>query len=129
MTEEITNDQNIIDSRYILNRIEYIDELLTGDDLVTGEDDLEIESITKEFEILRDLVEQCEGCGDFKHGEALIRGSYFQEYAEELAYDTGVIKHDYSWPLCHINWEEAADALKQDYMSVNFYGEDYWIRA
>jgi len=122
MTDEITNDQDIIDSRDILERIEYIDELLTGDDL-------EIESITKEFENLRDLVEQCEGCGDFKHGEGLIRDSYFQEYAEELAYDTGAIKHDYSWPLCHIDWEAAADALKQDYVLVDFDGVDYWIRA
>jgi hypothetical protein len=128
MSEEITNSEDIIDSRDILERIEYIDELLMGDNLVTGEDDLEIESLTNELEDLKDLAEQCEYCGDWKYGETLIRESYFQEYAERLAEDLGMVDRKAPWPQCHIDWEAAAESLKQDYIPVDFDGEEYWIR-
>jgi len=129
MTEEITNDQDIIDSRDILERIQYIEQLLEEGDLVTEEHDLEISALTEELESLQDLTEQCEQCGDWKYGETLIRDSYFEDYAQELAKDVGAIDRYVPWPLRHIDWSAAADELKNDYMLVNFDGEEYWIRA
>jgi hypothetical protein len=126
MTDEITNDQDIIDSRDILERIQYIEQLL-GEGELDGEE--VVEDLQKELEDLQDLVEQCKGCGDFKHGEALIHDDYFQEYVEELAYDIGDAKRDAPWPQQFIDWEAASDALKIDYISVDFDGEEYWIRA
>jgi hypothetical protein len=91
------------------------------------------ESIHEEIDELRALIalqEEAEGyCSDWRHGETLIRDGYFQEYAQQLAEDIGAIKSDAGWPYDHIDWEAAADALKQDYTEVDFDGESYWIRS
>jgi hypothetical protein len=59
---------------------------------------------------------------------ALIRDSYFEDYARQLAEDIGAIDSKASWPNNHIDWEDATDALKQDYTEVDFDGVSYWIR-
>lgn len=64
---------------------------------------------------------------DWEHGETLIRDTYFEEYAQELADDIGGAKPDV-WPYTHIDWEAAARDLQQDYTTVSFDGVDYWIR-
>src|SRR5215218_9683996 len=48
----------------------------------------------------------------------LIREDTFEEYAEELADDIGVIDRQASWHLCHIAWKAAAEHLKQDHTEV-----------
>lgn len=55
--------------------------------------------------------------------------SEFQDYAEQLAQDLGRISGDEGWPLNHIDWEAAAEALKEDYMEFEFDGETYLIRS
>lgn len=83
-----------------------------------------------ELKNLQSLADEAEGYApDWKHGEALIRDSYFETYAQELADDIGAIKADAGWPNNFIDWEAAADALKQDYTSVDFDGVEYWIRS
>lgn len=84
----------------------------------------------EEYRALKSLVDQCEGYGDWQHGETLIRDDYFTEYAEVLASDIG----DYNprnvrWPYTCIDWEKAADELKQDYSQVDFDGTTYWMRS
>lgn len=85
----------------------------------------EIEELAK----LKALAEEGEDYGDWAHGEALIRDSYFQEYAEQLADDIGAINPKATWPLNCIDWEKAADELKMDYTSVEFGGVTYWMRS
>ena len=80
-----------------------------------------------ELAALEHLQSQCD-YGDWRHGEMLIRDDYFEEYAEELASDTGAIDRNAKWPLNHIDWKAAADELTQDYTLVSFDGTDYWIR-
>lgn len=63
------------------------------------------------------------------HGESLIRDSYFEEYAEQLADDIGAIDRNAKWPVNCIDWEKAARELQYDYTEVDFDGEAYWIRA
>ena len=65
---------------------------------------------------------------DWLHGEAMIRNSYFAEYAEQLAEDIGAIDRNAKWPLNHIDWEAAASELKHDYTEVDFDGVSYWVR-
>lgn len=65
---------------------------------------------------------------DWEYGEAFIRESYFTEYAEDLAEDIGAISREYQWPLSHIDWDEAAEALKQDYTAVEVNGVTYYAR-
>ena len=82
-----------------------------------------------ELHALRTLQEQAEGYSDFRDGELLVRDSYFEQYAQELAEDIGAINRDATWPNNHIDWEAAADALKADYTSVDYDGVEYWIRG
>ncbi len=83
----------------------------------------------EELSKLRALADQCEGYGDWAYGEALINDSYFERYAEQLAEDIGATGRDQKWPLNHIDWEAAAEELKQDYMSVEFDGTTFWMRS
>jgi hypothetical protein len=79
---------------------------------------------------LQALADEASGYApDWQYGEALIRDSYFTEYAQELAEDIGAVNCDASWPNQYIDWERAADALKADYTSVDFDGVDYWVRS
>ena len=118
-TQEITNAEDIIDSRDVIERINYL-EIDEG-----SLDELEKEELAN----LRSLAEEAESSPDWKYGEALIRDSYFQEYAEQLAEDIGAIQKGATWPNNCIDWEEAAEQLQQDYMCVDFDGVKYWIRS
>lgn len=62
------------------------------------------------------------------YGVTLIRDSYFEDYAQQMAEDIGAINRDATWPLNHIDWEAAAEALKGDYTSAEFDGVTYWAR-
>lgn len=82
-----------------------------------------------ELDALRTLAEQCEGyAADWRHGETLIRDSYFQDYAEQLADDLGAIDAKAGWPNNCIDWQRAARELQMDYTAVDFDGVTYWIR-
>lgn len=83
----------------------------------------------KELHILLQLQDEAEGSPDWRCGESLIRDSYFEEYAEQLAEDIGAIDSNANWPVNCIDWEKAADELKADYSRVDFDGVDYWIRS
>ena len=144
---EITNSQDIIDSRNVIDRIDHLDSELRDayegsggkrkkkkfEEWVndTAEDDRHtLQDAAKELKALKSLQDEAEGyCSDWKYGAALIRESYFTEYAEELAGEVS----DYNprkvhWPFTCIDWEKAADELKQDYTTVDFDGVDYYVR-
>ena len=138
-TTEITNSEDIIDSRDIIARIEYLEsekESMLEDvpeseygnreneKWVAWEDSDEFQ----ELRVLSELQDQC-NYGDWEYGETLIRDSYFEEYAQELAEDIGAINKDATWPNNCIDWEKAARELQYDYSLVSFDGVDYWIRA
>ena len=112
----ITNDQDIIDSRDVIDRIDYLEG---------SEDEEDIE----ELEALNKLAEQASGSADWTYGETLIRDSHFRDYAEQLAEDLDLIKINTSWPRTSIDWEQAAEELQIDYTNVDFDGVEYWIRA
>jgi hypothetical protein len=161
-TREVSNREDILDSRDIIKRIEELesdrqnlidatqeaqeaidayegdtegDEFDTlHDTMDAARDEMNAWGETdegRELTALKALEEEASGSPDWIHGEALIRDSYFQDYAEQLADDLGAIdpKAANNWPTCHIDWEEAADALKADYMEVAFDGVAYWILA
>lgn len=79
---------------------------------------------------LRKLASQGEcSTGDWQHGATLIRDSYFEDYARELADDIGAVPTERTWPMTCIDWEQAARELQMDYTSVDFDGVDYWVRS
>jgi hypothetical protein len=81
-----------------------------------------------EYETLKELIEECEGCGDWEHGETLIHRNYWVEYCQQLLEDIGYIPKDLpSWIV--IDWEATADNMEADYSVVNFGDEEYLIRS
>lgn len=92
--------------------------------------DVELEELQEQLDPLEALeVEGSSISSDWEYGEALIADSYFQEYAQDLAEDLGYINKEVSWPYTCIDWEQAANDLKQDYSCVDFAGQTFWIRG
>lgn len=128
-----TNFDDVIDSRDV---IEAIEELQGEIEAKTHEsdDEADVEEVAElqaELDALLKLQEQAEGyCADWRHGEQLIRDSYFETYAEELADDCGMVDRKLAsqWPYTCIDWERAARELQYDYTSVDFDGVTYWTR-
>jgi hypothetical protein len=133
-TTEISSSDDIIDSRDVIARMEWLrsfcedenGEILTPETCPEeNENMVEIEEYTK----LAALAEDGENySSDWTHGATLIRDSYFQDYAKDLAEDIGAIDRNASWPLGCIDWEAAADELKSDYSAIEFDGVTYWVR-
>ena len=119
----IDNYEDMIDTRDVLDRIEEL--------LIDASDALLTEAGTEELiSLIRLICRVAEVSGeDPEDGAGLIRDSYFQEYAQDLADDIGAIDANANWPVCHIDWEAAADSLKMDYSSLEFEGVTYWVRS
>jgi antirestriction protein len=118
LAKDISNSDDIIDSRDITARIAELTAL-------TEPDEYDAEELVK----LKALEEAAkEYTTEWESGEALIRDTYFTDYAQEEAYDLGTVSRNLEWPTAFIDWEAAADNLKIDYAEVDFDGETYWIR-
>lgn len=77
------------------------------------------------FDALRDLLSEV----DSRYGVTLIPEDEFENYARDLADDLyGSDARSSSWPFTCIDWEQAADELKQDYSTVEFDGDTYYFR-
>jgi hypothetical protein len=148
VTSPISNTEDIIDSRDVIARIEYLEPEHGGCCSPECEDDHHEDDCPdkceethyctscsdgyehEEFTALKALAEEASGYApDWQYGEALIRDSYFRDYAEQLADDLGLISDTARWPATCIDWERAADELKQDYTEVDFDGTSYYIRS
>jgi len=106
------------------------DESLADQYKRAAEIDDELADLKEELKPLKDIEDQCEGyCDDWRHGASLISENYFTEYAEELACDCGMITGDScAWPLNCIDWDVAADELKQDYTTVEIDDYTFYVR-
>jgi hypothetical protein len=122
----ISNTDEIIDSRDVIARIEELEEEQTR--LEDAEDGPFPEDDAQELAALKALANQGGYIGDWKYGATLINDDYFEEYARELAEDIGAISDDAKWPATCIDWGKAANELKMDYTSIDFAGSTYWVR-
>jgi len=155
MTTEISNMDDVIDSRDVIAKIkeleslrddwqsenelpDYLDTDTTeGNNLANDWKDSDFDKWAEwdetdeghELKVLIALQNNANGSPDWEYGETLIRDSYFVDYAQELAEDVCEMPRDIKWPYTCIDWEKAASELQYDYMQVNFDGVDYWIRA
>lgn len=143
---DINNAQDTIDSRDVIERIEELqderqpladalEEAEAGDDAAataaaeSALEEWDASAEGDELKALQALADEAEGyCDDWRHGAQLIRDSHFATYAQELAEEIGAIDRNAKWPLAHIDWEAAAEELKQDYTCIDFGGVDYWVR-
>jgi hypothetical protein len=101
MRNEISNSDDIIDSRDVIARIAELETELEGstfneEDEITasadGETDLSDEAA--ELKTLRELQEEAQGYApDWQYGATLIRESYWVDYVQELLQDIGGISY------------------------------------
>src|SRR5262245_2685982 len=130
---DVDNNQDVIDSRQIIARIEELENDIElaeiPDNEIGGPNDTMTEE-RAELATLQALSEEAAGyASDWNHGETLIRGTYFTEYAQQLADDIGAIPDGVRWPLTCIDWDKAAEELQQDYTALDWDGVEYWVRA
>ena len=144
--EAIVPGENIIDSREVIARIEYLEsskedfmndneleeypgyELCDEDSLWNDWDQDEGE----ELDLLLKLQDEANGSSDWPYGETLINRDHWVEYCEDLVEELGYLgdaKDLPWWITSNINWQGVADDLEADYFSVNFGDEEYLIRS
>lgn len=70
-----------------------------------------------------------QGSSSWEDGETLIRESYFETYAQELAEDIGALEGLDRWPATCIDWEHAARELRYDYIGADFDGVTYYYHV
>lgn len=127
VSKSISNSEDVIDSRDVIERIKYLES--DHEDCDDAHPENHDQEEHDELVALTKLQEEAEEYApDWEYGSTLIRDSYFKDYAQELAYDIGAIDPKATWPINCIDWEAAADALKMDYTKVDFDGVSYWIR-
>lgn len=80
-----------------------------------------LESLRDEIGSKGDLISE-------DHGP-FVRSDSFEDYARELAEETGAIDPRAGWPLTCIDWDKAADELKMDYSAVEWDGDTYYFRS
>lgn len=116
------NLTDVIDSRDVIEAIEALNLLVDNDTSLT-------DSETEELAALVALHDEgSDSISDWSYGEQLIRDSYFEEYAQQLAEEIGAIDDNAVWPQTCIDWEQAARELRYDYTSLDFDGITYWAR-
>lgn len=124
-----------IDVRDIIARVEELEKDRDGYDADALDawrenypgDEEELEALTAILEDLKGNGGDEQWRGDW-YPVTLIRDTYWTEYAQEMAEDTGAITKDARWPNNHIDWEAAANELQMDYTSTEIEGTDYWYR-
>ena len=116
--------KDILDVRDIIERTEELENMLGNEEGTDAE--------WGELAALQVVLSELKGNGGDEHWRGdwypvmLIRGSYFGDYAQELAADCG----DYPkrWPYTCIDWVQAARELQMDYTSTEIDGVTFWYR-
>lgn len=121
-------DGEMVDLRDVLERIADL-ELEIGSD---EENDFDQEELAELNAFVKELLDNYGGedIGDIAENEpTVVNREYWLEYVKMFAEDIGAIDSNANWPICHIDWQAAADDLEQDYVTFDFDGRGYLIRA
>ena len=120
----------MIDVRDIIARVEELENTVPSAEESEGDDNEEREELATLCGMLDDL--KGNGGDEQWRGDwypiSLIRDSYFENYARELAEEIGAIDRSATWPNTCIDWEYAAEQLQQDYTTTEIEGKEYWYR-
>lgn len=144
MKREISNTEDILDSRDIFARIEELEtekesmlEGVPASEYGNSDNekwmDWEDSAEGQELNLLTSFMEEWKGNGGDEEWRGdwypvtLIRDSYWVEYVEELLEDIGDLPKDIPHYIV-IDWERTAHNIQQDYTSAEFDGVTYWAR-
>jgi hypothetical protein len=153
MAKDLDLTADVIDVRGIIARVEelreerdsFVDDEATADEDAGGDAGTRDEHShnawlndspeeAEELKTLEAILADLRGNGGDEQWEGdwypvtLIRDTYFEDYARELADDIGVVQSDAKWPNNHIDWEAAATELQQDYQSTTIEDTTYLYR-
>lgn len=88
----------------------------------------EAEDVNEELQAWKDFLSEIVSCCG-SEDVWLIPEEDFEDYARETASDLYGVDFD-TWPFWHIDWEDAADALKQDFSEVTSPdGDTYYVQS
>lgn len=130
MTVTISNTDDVIDLRDVINRVEELEEIDGIEDLI---DNLTENDDAKELVMLREFLGECQGYGGDEQWRGdwypvtAIRDSYFTDYTQQLLEDIGDLPKDIPHYIA-IDWEATAKNIQVDYTGVEFDGVTYWVR-
>ena len=115
ITREVKSTQNTIDSRDVIERLEWLTDE-GGDEFL------------EELAMLQKLNKDGKDTfSEWEEGIILIREDYFVDYCEELLQDMGYLPKDFpQWIV--IDWKQTAAYIAQDYSSVYLDGQEYYGR-
>lgn len=118
-----TTYNGYIDLRDLNEEFEVLKEREADEDDELNEDELE------RLAALRELDNDLQDLASWAYNEPnAIAEPEFEEYAEELAYDIGMVERD-SQIANYIDWEKWARDVKYDYTSFEFEGRTYLVRS
>ena len=106
-------DIDVIDSRDINERIDYLKSINEGDE---------------ELAILLGVKADTGSEEYFDQGITFIADSYWSEYAEEEFYTAYSIKSDISNIWYYVDWNKWENDLQMDYASIDIDGNEYYYR-
>lgn len=66
---------------------------------------------------------------EYSESFTLISDDHFEKFAEEEAYEMGLIQRDAYLLTAHIAWDRVAKDLQVDYHCHTINGTDYWVRG
>lgn len=108
----------MFDSRDVIERLDYLTD--KADDVGLDEDEKD------ELHILQELENESGTSWDY--GMTFINEDYFVQYAKQYAEEIGAASDTNRWPFTCIDWEQAADELKEDYTYYNLNGNTFLSR-
>lgn len=142
MAREVSNQEDVLDSRDIIARIEHLrSEIEAAYEDAKGEatefppivewtdtDDCPALEMVEELKTLEAFQSEAEGYApDWRHGATLIRRNYFKDYCEELVSDIGDMPREIPSYIV-IDWQATANNIEVDYTTVDFDGVEYLVR-
>lgn len=118
---------DVIDVRDIIGRVKSLRNERDFEEQLTDEDVAELDMLEGILSELAGYVGDEEFDGNW-YPVALVYDAYFQEYAQNLAEECGIVDTIARWPMNCIDWEQAARELQMDYSSIEIRGFTYWYR-
>ena len=112
-----------LDTRDLYKEWEDLKARRDDEDQIDPLDEDETERCTKLADLFGEIGESA-GI----HGGTLIPDGEFVDYAKEYAEDVIADCDTSRWPFTSIDWDDAADDLRQDFTTVTFDGEDFLWR-
>ena len=132
MTKRVSNNEDILDSRDVQTRIEELEsEIEDAEDHEESGAEFDADDVEENKKELATLEafkdEAVNATSEWDFGATLISAGYFETYARQFAEEIGSHDTSASWPMNCIDWAQAAAQLQQDYSSVDFDGQEFFV--